>query len=469
MKKKHFLTNTNTTTSSSHTLPWEDEIAIDFDEIVTESQSTVLESKAENLELLHNTNTSAITAKIFDVCELNKNVRIFLEKCFSDFIWIRGEISNLYIQASSGHVYFSLKDQSSQVRCTMFRSISNQIDVKLNNGIQVVIQAQISLYESRGDYQLIVQDIQQAGIGLLQQQFTALKEKLALQGLFAIEHKKTLPKFPQCIGIITSPTGAAIQDILHVLKRRCILAKVIVYPTQVQGKEASKQIVKALELANNRNECDVLILARGGGSIEDLWSFNEENVAHAIFASKIPIISAVGHEIDFTIADLVADVRAPTPSAGAEIVVPNLFDEQQKMCSYLKRLQTIISQDLHAKNIILNSLYKRLRHPQQYLQQQKQHLDELERQLHKNLTNKLTISRNNLNQLSVMLNMLSPLTVLERGYSITYHNNKIVRSVKEINQNTNTELEILFHDGKLKCKTISNSRDNVETHSNASL
>ena len=258
------------------------------------------------------------TSNIFTVTQLNYSVRHLLEMELGQ-VWLIGEISN-FSQPVSGHWYLSLKDENAQVRCAMFKMKNLRVNFRPQNGMQVLVRASVSLYEPRGDYQLIIKSMQMAGDGLLQQQFEALKMKLAVQGFFAQEHKKPIPKFVKQVGIITSPSGAALQDILHILNRRDPSLQIVIYPTLVQGKEATQDIIDTIKLANQRKECDVLIVGRGGGSLEDLWCFNEEAVAYAIYQSELPIISAVGHETDVTIADFVADLRAPTPSAAAELV-----------------------------------------------------------------------------------------------------------------------------------------------------
>ena len=258
------------------------------------------------------------TSNIFTVTQLNYSVRHLLEVELGQ-VWLTGEISN-FSQPVSGHWYLTLKDENAQVRCAMFKMKNLRVNFRPQNGMQVLVRASVSLYEPRGDYQLIIESMQMAGDGLLQQQFEGLKMKLAAQGLFAQEHKKPIPKFVKRVGIITSPSGAALQDILHILNRRDPSLQIVIYPTLVQGKEATQDIIDTIRLANQRKECDVLIVGRGGGSLEDLWCFNEEMVAYAIYQSELPIISAVGHETDVTIADFVADLRAPTPSAAAELV-----------------------------------------------------------------------------------------------------------------------------------------------------
>ncbi len=262
--------------------------------------------------------SSLTNQNIFTVSRLNSEVRLLLENEMG-IVWLIGEISN-FSAPVSGHWYLTLKDSRAQVKCAMFRGNNRRVNFKPQNGNQVLVKARLSLYEPRGDYQLIIESMQPEGDGRLQQQFEELKMKLAGEGLFAQTAKKPLPEHPKRVGIITSKTGAALFDILDVLKRRDPSLPVVIYPTMVQGEEASIQIAQAIGCANSRNECDVLIVGRGGGSLEDLWCFNNEIVARTIAASQIPIISAVGHEVDVTIADFVADMRAPTPSAAAELV-----------------------------------------------------------------------------------------------------------------------------------------------------
>ena len=277
------------------------------------------------------------TSNIFTVTQLNYSVRHLLEVELGQ-VWLTGEISN-FSQPVSGHWYLTLKDENAQVRCAMFKMKNLRVNFRPQNGMQVLVRASVSLYEPRGDYQLIIESMQMAGDGLLQQQFEGLKMKLAAQGLFAQEHKKPIPKFVKRVGIITSPSGAALQDILHILNRRDPSLQVVIYPTLVQGKEATQDIIDTIRLANQRKECDVLIVGRGGGSLEDLWCFNEEMVAYAIYQSELPIISAVGHETDVTIADFVADLRTPTPSAAAELV----SRDQQEIVRQLQHHLNIVN------------------------------------------------------------------------------------------------------------------------------
>ena len=282
---------------------------------------------------------------IYSVTQLNGLARQLLETNFNQ-IWLTGEISN-FTQPVSGHWYLTLKDENAQVRCAMFRMKNSRVTFHSQNGVQVLVRASVSLYEPRGDYQLIIEAMHPAGEGLLQQKFDALKMKLAAEGLFAQHLKKRLPDFPKRIGIITSATGAALQDILNILARRDPSLGIVIYPTPVQGTEATAELVQMIELANLRREVDVLIVGRGGGSLEDLWCFNEEAVARAIFNSALPIISAVGHETDVTIADFVADLRAPTPSAAAELVSRDQEELLQQLFYKKQRLEMAIDRLLH--------------------------------------------------------------------------------------------------------------------------
>jgi len=431
---------------------------------------------------------------IFSVSRLNRACRFLLAETFGA-LWIEGEISN-FTAAASGHCYFTLKDAEAQVRCAMFRQQSRLLAQLPRNGDHVLLKAQVSLYEPRGDYQLIVESLQAAGDGALAQAFERLKSKLTAEGLFDPTHKQAIPKLPRTVGVITSPTGAAIRDILTVLRRRFPAIEVIVYPVKVQGLEARDEIVHALRLANRLQQCEVLIVGRGGGSSEDLWTFNEEAVARAIHASRIPVISAVGHEIDFTISDFVADLRAPTPSAAAEAVSP----DRQDWLERLDRLQARLLQNhrhrLAQVSQMTGHLAKRLnqQHPAQRLHTQAQRLDELEsrlrrslrqqlnrleqrlhaerarllgirpeqrlqflagrheqaaRQLYLALRRQLDEHAHRLTGASQELHAVSPLATLARGYSITLHSDtpELIRSIRDIQ--TGDRMRTRLADGEL--------------------
>jgi exodeoxyribonuclease VII large subunit len=318
---------------------------------------------------------------VYTPARLNREARTLLERGLPS-LWLEGEISNLS-RPSSGHWYFSLKDASAQLRCAMFRQKNMLTRFTPKDGMHVLARGRVSLYEPRGDYQFILEHLEDAGEGALKRQFEILKARLAAAGLFAPEHKKPLPLMPKRIGVITSPTGAALRDILNILRRRFPAIPVLIYPVPVQGKGAAEEIAAAINLAVARAECDVLILARGGGSLEDLWSFNEEVVAHAIFASPIPIVSGVGHEIDFTIADFVADLRAPTPSGAAELVVPDRDEWLRNFAVLERRMLAQMGRALTGHNENLLWVQRRLErvHPGMRLRQHAQRLDELEQRM----------------------------------------------------------------------------------------
>ncbi len=318
---------------------------------------------------------------IYSVSRLNSEVRAVLEGSFP-LLWVEGEISNL-AAPSSGHLYFSLKDGHAQVRCALFRSTRNRLRIRPENGMQVLLRARVSLYEGRGEFQLVAEHLEPAGEGALRQAFERLKAALAAEGLFDAARKRELPGFPRQVGVITSPSGAALRDVLSVLRRRMPGLPVVLYPTPVQGLDAPGQIVRALEIANRRAECDVLLLVRGGGSLEDLMAFNDEAVARAVAASDIPVVCGVGHEVDFSIADFVADRRAPTPSVAAEMVSPDrealgrrVAVLAQRAERALMRLQRESSGRLGALRSRLNSL-----HPAERMRQRQQRVDELELRL----------------------------------------------------------------------------------------
>ncbi len=330
------------------------------------------------------------TGEILSVSALNRAVRGLLEGHFGA-VWLEGEISNL-AKPSSGHWYFSLKDPTAQVRCAMFRARNALLGFRPENGTQVLAYARVSLYEPRGEFQLVIERLEPAGEGLLRLRFDELKRRLAVAGLFDVEHKRPLPAQPRALGVVTSPTGAALRDILQVLRRRCPNLPVIVYPTPVQGAAAIPGLVAALESANRRAEVDVLIIARGGGSLEDLWAFNEEAVVRAIYASVIPVISGVGHETDITLTDLVADLRAPTPSAAAELCAPDTRAVLRHLAQSQTRLLRAMHHYLQRLHQHHQHLQQRLMHPGRRLEQHAQRLDELSRRLPRAL-DKLLVQR----------------------------------------------------------------------------
>lgn len=409
---------------------------------------------------------------------LNRLVRDLLEDALP-LVWIEGELSNV-ARPASGHLYFTLKDSGAQVRCAMFKPKSSWLRFKPADGMHVLLRARVGLYEPRGEFQLVAEHMEPAGEGALQREFERLKAQLDAEGLFAQERKRPLPLFARRIGVITSATGAAIRDILSVLARRWPLVEVDVLPVPVQGREAPPAIVSMLRKASACGRYDVLLLTRGGGSLEDLWAFNDEQVARAIHASAVPIVSAVGHEIDFSIADFVADLRAPTPSAAAELLVPDLFaqrrhleQQQQRLAStQQRRLQAQIQridhllarlqaqrpqarlgrdrerlQHLHRrllnarltqlaqKTVRLDRLYARLlaRHPHQQLRMLRQRLDQQSTQLKRTMEYKLERERMALQQTARALHAISPLATLERGYAILFDaDGKVLRSARHV-------------------------------------
>lgn len=432
--------------------------------------------------------------EIYTISRLNREVKYVLESNFP-FLWLEGEISN-FTAASSGHWYFCLKDANAQIRCAMFKTQNKKLNLNPKDGMHVIAKARVSLYEGRGEFQLIIEHFEEAGIGKLQREFEALKNRLAAAGLFDPIHKKPLPKFPKQIGVITSPTGAAIRDILSVLQRRFACLPVIIYPTLVQGSLAAGNIVEAINIANSRQECDVLILARGGGSLEDLWSFNEEIVANAIFKSTLPIISGVGHEVDFTIADFVADCRAPTPSAAAELITPDCGDLSMALFQNQRGLIRNFQEKLKHLSAQLQWMQKHLyqQHPKNRIQQQLQFLDHAElnlvrsqfkkiseytarikmlsaqfiannpsqqiQRIQHHLTQTIQFLKNKIeftlqkNQekiatFAATLDAVSPLSTLKRGYVIASNNTKILRRKSEVAPGD--KIALRFIDGETKC------------------
>ena len=415
---------------------------------------------------------------IFTVTRLNQTVRSLLEREMGQ-VWITGEISN-FTQPASGHWYFTLKDDTAQVRGAMFRNSNRRVTFRPQHGQQVLVRASVTLYDPRGDYQIIVESMQPAGEGLLQQKYEQLKAALSAEGLFDQQFKQPLPTPAHCIGVITSKTGAALHDILHILRRRDPSLPVVIYPTAVQGDDAPGQIVRAIELANARQECDVLIVGRGGGSLEDLWSFNDERVARAIFASRIPVVSAVGHETDVTIADFVADLRAPTPSAAAEIVSRNQTEllrqiqsaqqrlemamdffianrtrrftqlnhrlQQQHPQLRLARQQTVLEKLRQRMRVALDSQLKqasqRQRRVAQRLNQQnpqpriwraQTRIQQLEYRLAESLRAQLSVTRERFGKAVTHLESVSPLSTLARGYSVTTAaDGKVLKQAKQV-------------------------------------
>lgn len=434
---------------------------------------------------------------IYTVSRLNTVVRLLLEQEMG-LVWLTAEISNL-VQHSSGHWYFTLKDQQAQIKAAMFKGQNRRVSFRPQNGQQILVQGQLSLYEARGDYQLIVEKMQPAGDGLLQMKLEALKTKLSAEGVFDPQRKRALPTQPKQVGIITSPTGAAVHDMLTILARRDPALPVILYPSAVQGESAAPALIKALETAWQRNECDVLIIGRGGGSLEDLWCFNDESVVRAIAASPIPIISAVGHETDVTLSDFAADLRAPTPSAAAELVSRDQQQQLHKVAQYQHRLQQAIQLRLQQYHLGWQQKFTQLniQNPEFQLRQKIQKQDELQSRLERAMVQKMRQSRQQwerehqrlqhqspqqrlplltkqhshllqrllaaiqnkqhnseqtLSRLSSQLNALSPLQVLARGYSVTTNaNGELIHNSHQVTEGE--KLSIRLHEGTLLVTT----------------
>ncbi len=426
---------------------------------------------------------------VYSVSEITRDVRAILEAAF-ETVWIEGEISNFRL-AASGHAYFVLKDHKAQIKCVLFRGQRVGMKFTPQDGDQVLLLGRVTVYEARGDYQVIVEAVEPRGLGALQKAFEQLKEKLAKEGLFDEDRKQPLPEMPWKIGIVTSPTGAAIRDLIHVIRRRNPKTSVLLYPAKVQGDGAAEEIARGIHELNQRKDIDVIIIGRGGGSIEDLWAFNEEAVARAIAQSKIPVVSAVGHEIDFTIADFVADLRAPTPSAAAELVVPKLNDIVQDLQYLTHQMIERMEEDIEDYRERLRSLIDRrfFREPRQILDAPAQRLDEMVQRLLRGLDQWVLVKRGNLTQrvhrlfqaspskniqafferrtdlvarllrrmesqiklkmekldgAAKRLNALSPLNVLDRGYSITTSNKtgKAVTSSHQVNKGDTVRIRL---------------------------
>ena len=388
----------------------------------------------------------------FTVSQINNYIKELFEIDFVlQDLWVEGEVSN-FTRSAAGHVYFTLKDQSASIRCVMWRSLVARQGYLPSNGEAILAHGRISVYEVQGTYQLYVDHFQPAGLGALYLQFEALKKRLEAEGLFAPERKRPLPPFPRCLGVVTSPTGAAFRDILHVLGRRYPLVEVILSPSLVQGDRAPQQIVAAIEALNEHTEAEAIIVARGGGSLEELWAFNDERVARAISSSRLPVISGVGHETDFTIADFVADARAPTPSAAAEIAVPDQGDLRGTLDFRRDRLFTLIGRQIAEWRGVVESQQRVLSRlsPQVKIASHRQRIDELTRAASASLTHQLALRRERLHGHLLRLQSLSPFATLERGYSITrqLRTGEIVKSVAQVAAGDRIETQV--SDGKFE-------------------
>ena len=435
--------------------------------------------------------------KVFEISEINRIVKNILLSHLEK-VWIGGEVSN-FVEASSGHWYFSLKDSSAQIRCTMFKGYNHLSSITPKNGDQIEAFGAISLYEARGDYQINIEQVREKGTGNLFEKFLQLKDKLEKLGLFNEENKLPIPAYPKNIGIITSASGAALRDVLSVLNKQQNYNQIVIYPSSVQGKEAADEICSAISIANTQKMVDVLILCRGGGSIEDLWSFNEEKVVHAIAQSTLPIISGVGHETDFTLTDFVADMRAPTPTAAASVIHENLNKLDEYFEYYLSNLQKNISNLLKNKNQELDFLEKRMVSPKDKLKRSQEFIDSLRKQFTTILKNQffnaekeinvlrkrllapqekikqaedriknakkdlyLTALRSineeqsKINFIDEKLNILNPRNILAKGYSIVYNGSDVVKDSNKVD--LNDTLDIQLHSGTLLVQVKNNKK-----------
>ncbi|MFK7815422.1 MAG: exodeoxyribonuclease VII large subunit [Gammaproteobacteria bacterium] len=373
--------------------------------------------------------------QIYSVYQLNREVKQLLQQNFP-LLWIEGELSNV-ARPASGHIYFSLKDQQAQVRCAMFRNSNRGLAFQPENGMQVLVRARVGIYEPRGEYQLTIEHMEEAGVGVLQRKYEALKLKLSEEGLFDTDNKLPLPVYPKIVSIVTSATGAAIRDILSVLHRRYPLLNIRIYAVPVQGESSAAAIVEALTAINKRKDSDVIIVSRGGGSIEDLWSFNEEEVARAIYASKIPVVAGVGHEVDFTIADFVADVRAATPSAAAELITPHQDELLESFGQYENTLLYLFRDIISNLHQSIDWMTQRLEflHPKQTIQRKQEYLTELQRRALSAI--KLTFSDqdNQLSKLSLRFESQSPRTRIREAKT------KLIDLHRQMNRSIELKLE----------------------------
>ena len=372
--------------------------------------------------------------QILSVSQLNRSVRHLIETQLP-LLWVEGEISN-FARPGSGHWYLTLKDDQAQVRCAMFRNANQRVAFQPANGTQVLVRCRAGLYEGRGEYQLVVEHMEEAGFGALQRKFEQLKQQLSDEGLFDNQHKQPMPDSVRHIGVITSATGAAVKDILSVLDRRFPTIKISIFPTMVQGEQAAGQIVQAISDANQHGECDVLIVGRGGGSLEDLWPFNEETVARAIFVSEIPVVSAVGHQVDFTIADFVADLRAPTPSAAAELLSPDGEEMLNQFEGFEILLADAVTRKIRHLEQRTDYLQKRLQHPGRKLQEQAQHLDHLDIRLRRAMAGKMQQQTTQMQSLQDRLVRQSP------KEAIAQRKQAVANSVKQMMRAVSQQVEL---------------------------
>ena len=396
---------------------------------------------------------------VITVSQLNN----YIKRCFDSNqnfqkLYIKGEISN-FKKHSTGHLYLTLKDEGSVLKAVMFRASASSLRFEAANGMKVIACGRVAVFERDGQYQLYIESMMPDGVGELYLAYEQLKEKLEKEGLFDVSHKKEIPKYPMRIGVITSPTGAAIRDILNVLKRRYSLADIIIYPALVQGPGAAKTIVKGIECFNKLKNADVIIAGRGGGSIEDLWAFNEEEVAYAIYNSEIPVISAVGHETDFTIADFVADLRAPTPSAGAELSAPSQIDVQQNLAEKKSKLAILLTNlyKLKLQELLRIQKSRVFTNYKILFDDKRQCLDLISKDLFDAYRQELEDSKKELLKLMSKLEALNPVAVLKRGFASVKSDGKTLSGIEDVK--TGDEIDVLFYDGYAKCNVNSVTKE----------
>ena len=411
------------------------------------------------MEYIFDENGNELLPEPKTVAQVNEYVKCLIEEeMLLQDIYVCGEVSN-FKKHSSGHFYFTIKDSSSEIRAVMFRSYAQKVKFNIENGLKVIVRARVGVFESAGMYQLYVNTMQPEGMGALHLAFEQLKSKLLKEGLFDEAHKRPIPKFPKRIGIITSPTGAAVRDIINIATRRYNLASLILFPSLVQGEEAAGQLISGIDYFNITESVDVIIIGRGGGSIEDLWAFNDEYLARAIYNSKIPVISAVGHEIDFTICDFVADLRAPTPSAAAELATPNLADIVAKIDGFKSRSILAISSLIEEYKTRLEyiSSSKVFKSPISMLEIPKLRLSAAKKELISTFTRAVMTKRNDFSQKVAKINALNPLSILSRGFAtVISDEGKTIKSINDIEKNS--KISIRFLDGSAQATIDSKER-----------
>ncbi len=389
--------------------------------------------------------------RVLTVSQLNFYIKSLIENDSKlNIVFLSGEISNLTDHYRSGHIYLSLKDEKSVIRAVMFSGNARNLRFKPTDGMKVICRGRVAVYEPTGQYQLYIEDMQPDGIGALTLAYEQLKKKLADKGLFDVSHKKPLPRFPKTVGVITSPTGAAVQDIRNILYRRFPCINIVMCPVLVQGDSAPEQLVRAVKTLDMYNACDVIIIGRGGGSIEDLWAFNDETLANAIYDCKIPVISAVGHETDFTICDFVSDMRAPTPSAAAELAVPDKAELMSYYSSQLQYISSFMDSQFRKNSSRLIDFQRRISlvSPQSRIDKYEKNIELLLNKSQNIVNEKYSEKSNEITKISAKLESLNPLSVLSRGYSIAEKDGVVITSSSQLNKGDNFTLE--FSDGKIK-------------------